>query len=181
MDTTLRKEYIILYLSPMTKYLGFIFFLLGLVGLTIIAFLLRGSDLDWNTFEFEVPPNANYSQFNLWLPYMIPGIAAGIFFIVGGIILIRYFLKRAKILGKVTKSPAQNATVISNIQNFQVKTNNVPRREVSFKTEKGSVHVFKFFSEHLAVLFKEGHEVPIIIDGEKAYPSPAFFSTLLGK
>tara|TARA_B100000508_G_scaffold141093_1_gene146590 strand:+ start:103082 stop:103627 length:546 start_codon:yes stop_codon:yes gene_type:complete len=181
MDKSIRKEYLIIYLSPITKYLGFIFFSLGLIGLLIIGYLLALSDLNWETYTFPMPENVDYGQMNLWLPYMIPGIAAGLFFTIGGIILLRYYLKRTKILRTVSKRPSKKAIVIKNIQNFYVQVNNVPRREVSFQTEGGSVHVFKFFSEHLATLFKEGSEVEIVTDGDKAYPAPEFITKVLGK
>lgn len=175
-----RKEYLLIYLSPITKYIGYSFFILGFIGLVIIAFLLSNSDLNWNTFEFPLPENAQYGQLNLWLPYMIPGIAASIFFIVGAIFLLRYYYKRGKILNIVLKKSAQPATVIENIQNFYVKVNDVPRREVSFQTADGSIYYFKFFSEHLASIFNKGTEVHIITHKENAYPSPDFFNELLG-
>lgn len=179
MKKAIEKQYLIIYLSPILKYMGVIFSVLGLIGVGIISYLLLQSDLNWSTYEFPLPENPSYGQLNLWLPYALPGGMGVLFLLIGSIILLRYFLKRSKILKTISQSTPESAVVVSNIQNFHVRMNSVPRREVIFSTKDGSIYVFKFFSEHLATLFKEGVEVPIITDGKKAYPAPEFFGEML--
>lgn len=175
----ITRNYLLLYLSPILKYIGVIFFALGGIGLGIIAVLLYGTNLNWKTFEFPLPENAHYGQLNLWLPYLIPGIAASLFIVIGLILLIRYYSKRKRIVNIINKRKSKNAVVTQNIQNFHVQVNNIPRREVSFKTEDGKTYTFKFFSEQLASLFRENETVPIITDKDKAYPSPMFMEPFL--
>lgn len=69
--------------------------------------------------------------------------------------------------------------IIENIQNFHVKLNGSPRREITFKTEYGDLHEFKFFGERLANILKENTTLDIIVvKDKKAIPAPEYFHEL---
>lgn len=175
MKKSVQRVYINLVLSPIVRFLSILFTLLGIVGLTIIIILLINSDLDWSTMTFPTNAFNQGKQLNSWIPYMIPGIMATLFFLIGIILLLRYNFKKKRLLNMVKHQTPEQAKIIQNIQNFHVTVNNVPRREITFEHHTGARFTFKFFGESMARQFQEGRTIAIITDGEQAYPTPEFF------
>lgn len=114
------------------------------------------------------------------LPYLIPFITSSIFLIVGLITLMFYSNKKKKIKKILKNGNRISAKVTRNIQNFHVKQNGVPKREVTFKSDLGDLYDFKFFGEEIAHLLKENSIVKIItMDKNKAIPAPEFYEELI--
>lgn len=180
MKKFVERIYLKVVLSPIVRFLGILFTLIGIVGITIVIILLSNSDFDWNTMTFPSVEFAQENQFNYWLPYLIPGIMALLFFIIGIVLLLRYNFKKKRLLSLLNTQQAQDARIVQNIQNFHVTVNNVPRREVTFKTTDGYVYTFQFFGESMARQLQEGQTLPIITDGSAAYPTPDFFEQFEG-
>ncbi len=180
MTKFVERIYLKLVLSPTVRFLGILFTLIGIVGITIVMILLSNSDFDWNTKTFPSVELVEENQFNYWLPYLIPGTLALLLFIIGIVLLLRYNFKKKRLLSLLNTQQAKDARIVQNVQNFHVTVNNVPRREITFETTDGNVYTFRFFGESVARQFQEGQTIPIITDGSKAYPAPDFFEQFEG-
>ncbi|MCR9172173.1 MAG: alkaline shock response membrane anchor protein AmaP [bacterium] len=168
-------KYIKYYLTLTTKLLGFIFSGIGLTGLTIVLILFANTDLELSELSFEDEALQDGTAINYYLPYLIPGLVFSIFSLVGLLILLFYYRKKARIVNLLMRTNPIKATVVRNILNFHVKVNNVPRREVTFKTDDGSLYEYRFFGEQLAAVLSENSALEIVVDGKKAYPAISFF------
>lgn len=168
------------YVSPMSKILGMIFLLLGVIGNTILFVILSNSDMNINEFTWNsafTPPEGDSSG---WSPYLIPWLACMILILTGIIMVISNRLKVAKFQSLLKHGDKVDAKVVSNIQNFRVQQQSYPRREVTFKTDDGNFYVYRFFGEELAKFFTENSIVKIVVGkSEKTIPDPDFIMQLM--
>jgi len=174
------NKYIHFYLSPRHKIVGWIFTILGFIGMTITLYLFSQSDLEISEISFEDDAIEKGTALNYYLPYLLPGLASAIFLLVGLVALLTRFLRKRKIIRLLMRNDPVQATVISNIQNFHVQVNNIPRREVVFKTLDGNTYEFRFYSEHMANVLREHTTLEIITNRKKAYPFISFFEQVTG-
>jgi len=169
------KKYLDFYLTWTKKLLGFIFSGIGFAGFLVVFILFLNSDLELAKLSFEEDALEKGTALNYYLPYLIPGLTFSIFLLIGLLILLFYYRKKQRIMRLLVRATPVEATVVRNIQNFHVQMNKMPRREVTFKTQDGSLYDYHFFSEQLASLFRENMVLDVVIDKKKAYPAISFF------
>lgn len=162
--------------NPAAKLLGIIFSGLGLLLFGIPLSLYIAFDNDPANFFSTDPPEVVLE----WLPYFIPGLMGFVFLIVG-LIMLRVNKRNVTRFKNLWRSGIKaEATVVSNIQNFHYRINDVPQRIVVFQTSAGKQFEFKFFSEILAQHLPMGTKLDIRYNRKgKAIPDVEFFKGLV--
>lgn len=173
------SEYVHFYLFSAYRLVGIIFAGFGFIGTAIVFISFMNSDLYLARLSFQEEAMMQGTSVVFYLPYLLPGLIFSLFFLIGAIIVALHYRKRRKILDMIRDTRPMKAVVISNVQNFHVRMNKIPRREVQFRTADGRTLLYRFFSERLASFLKENTEADILEHKGRAYPAPSFFDKIM--
>ncbi len=160
---------------PNKRIIGFVLLLF------VLIFAIVGSILFFILGENVIPEGA-FPAIMGWTPktagaliLFFGGAILSLFVLIWLIIYSINTIKETNIKKLLRNGQLKEGVVVSNIQNFYVKVNDVPQRVVRFKADN-EVYEYRFFSEEWATYFPTGTTLKIRCSKKgTALPDPSFW------